>query len=135
MHETFGKKKGCSIDHTKIMLELYHYIKKNNLSNRWLSFFFDRFLCCIRFSLYHENSQSHLNQIYDLAIGFLKQENLWDKIPLELGREYAMLSNRTLSNGKVYKCGGLIKIKEKKTKKKFYLLGIPVWKIKYRKKC
>ena len=136
MDETFCKKPGCSIDHTKIVIELYHYIKKHNLFDRWSNFFFDRFLLYTNLSLWHEDSKVWREKIYNLANSFLKKEKLNELIPSELLRDYKLLEHRVLGGEMIYKLMGLIKIQETRTKYVFYILGIPVLRIKYKKgKC
>lgn len=134
MHATFSQKAGHSIDHLKVAIKLYDYLRQNNLFMAYEYYFGQVFLDYLHFALRHEHTQKGREAIFNLAITFLKEENLSFNSYFDLSRNFEMVFNRTFCQKYRKKLLGLIKIKESKAKKTFYFLGIPVWKIKYREK-
>ena len=133
MGRTFQDGFGYSIDHTKIGIALYHYIrgKENYVLRQYWPLYFNFLLFSIKFSLVFSKSKPHQEEIYNLAVGFLNREHLWEKIPDELCRSYELLRNRMLLGGIRYRCAKLIRIKEKLTKATYSICGLPLLKITY----
>lgn len=132
MSSTFTGEIGVSIDHVKIAIKLYEYLKHNNLFAEHKNHFYRLFFAYVNFSLYHEKTFKGHEQIYDLAINFLDKEKISLNNSPEFFRDYRMLKNRILflTTQRYMK---FIKIKRTASKKVYYVFGIPVLRIKYKK--
>lgn len=135
MHTTFTQKIGYSIDHVKIAIKLYEYLKQNQLFATHEYYFGQIFLDYVDFALRHEHHKKGKEAIFDVAIDFLQKERLSFDAYFDLYRNYKMLHNRTFGQKYTKRLLGLVKIKESKSKKTIYFMGIPIWRIKYRPEC
>ncbi len=131
MSSTFMGEIGVSIDHVKIAVKLYEYLKCNNLFAEHKNHFYRLFFAYVNFSLYHEKTFKGHEQIYDLAINFLDKEKISLNNSSEFSRDYQMLKNRILCST-TQRYMKFIKIKRTASKKVYYVFGIPVLRIKYK---
>ena len=132
MAETFSQKIGMSIDHVRVGIKLYEYLKENNLLSKWDDYFYSIFLSFVSFSLKYEKTKKGKEKIYQLVNHFIRQENILLNRWPDLSRSYAMIKSRTLETGERKLFLGLIKIKENYSRKTYYVFGIPLLKIKYK---
>jgi len=129
MNETFNKKNSDSIHHLKIAILLYEYYKNHNLIENKYEYFANLFLSYYDFAMFHASSKDDKKQIKQLAASFAKKNLIDTKIlPFDVARKIETIKNDTASSRHF-----LIKLKETSQSKKFYVLGIPIYKIKYKK--
>jgi glycosyltransferase involved in cell wall biosynthesis len=132
MNQTFNGTSGLSIDHVKIGIAFYEYLKKWDLfltrRDHMVGFFFS----CLYSGLRHEPTKQGKADIYDLASDFVQRERFdRNDVSYVMRRQFEMLENRTLDAGTRKILGGIVNIKETPDKKKIYFLCLPIWKMKW----
>jgi glycosyltransferase involved in cell wall biosynthesis len=132
MNQTFNGKPGVSIDHVKIGIAFYEYLKKWDLFSTRRDYMMNFFFAYLNAGLRHEPTKRGKADIYDLANDFVRRE-CFDRndVSYAMRRHLEMLRNRTLDTGKRKILGGIVSIKETPDKKKIYFLCVPVWKTKW----
>jgi glycosyltransferase involved in cell wall biosynthesis len=132
MNQTFNGKPGISIDHVKIGIAFYEYLKKWDLFSTRRDYMMDFFFTYLNTGLRHEPTRRGKADIYDLADDFIRRERFdRNDVSYVMRRQFEMLENRTLDAGKRKILGGIVSIKETPDKKKIYFLCLPVWKTKW----
>ncbi|MDR3177622.1 MAG: glycosyltransferase [Campylobacteraceae bacterium] len=132
MNQIFSGKSGYSIDHLKIGIAFYEYLKKYDLfwirKDYMCRFFFTYLYLALRY----EPTKLGQADIYDLALDFIHRENWFPEIfPLDMRRQLQMLNSRILMGETKKFFGSLIKIKETHNRKRIYFANIPIWKVRY----
>jgi glycosyltransferase involved in cell wall biosynthesis len=132
MNQTFNGKSGFPIDHVKIGIALYEYLKKWDLFSMRRDYMLGFFFTYLNLGLRYELTKQGKADIYDLADDFVQRECLdRNDMSYAIRRQFEMLKNRTLDTGKRKILGGIVNIKETPDKKKIYFLCLPVWKTKW----
>lgn len=131
MTNTFTGKPGYSIDHVKIAVKIYEYLKENGLFSAHRNYFYQFFFAYLNFALLYDKSKEGQKQIYDFANNFLTKEKISFNNSPAFFRDYQMLKNNSLQK-EIKKQFHVFKIKETKIKKIYYLAGIPLFRIKYK---
>jgi glycosyltransferase involved in cell wall biosynthesis len=132
MNQTFSGKPGCSIDHLKIAIAFYEYLKKWELFSIRRDYMREFFFVYLNLGFRHEPTKQGKSDIYDLANDFVRRERFdRDVIPYAPCRRFEMLRNRTLDTGERKIFRGIVHIKERQDKKKIYFLCLLVWKTKW----
>ncbi|MDR0666890.1 MAG: glycosyltransferase [Campylobacteraceae bacterium] len=133
MNQIFVSKTVHSIDHLKVGIAFYEYLKKHDLFWIRSDYMCRLFFAYLRFALQYAQTNDGQSAVYDLALDFMRRE----KWPLEIfsfdmRRQLQMLNKRTLLGETNKFFGGLIKVKETVNRKKIYFADIPVWEIRYK---
>jgi glycosyltransferase involved in cell wall biosynthesis len=135
MDQTFNDNSGFSIDHVKIGIEFYGYLKKWDLLSKRRDYMMNFFFSCLDFGLRHEPTKQGKADIHDLASGFVRRE-CFDRNGMScvMRRQFQMLANGTLEGGIKKKYCGIIKVKENPRYKNVYFMRILVWQTRYKAK-
>jgi glycosyltransferase involved in cell wall biosynthesis len=132
MNQIFNGNSGLSIDHVKIGITFYEYLKKWDLLSTRRDYMTGFFFSCLYFGFRHESTKRGKADIYDLANDFVQREHFdRNDMSYAIRRQFEMLENRTLDTGDRKILGGIVNIKERPDKKKIYFLCLPVWKTKW----
>jgi glycosyltransferase involved in cell wall biosynthesis len=135
MSQTFSGKSGMSIDHVRVAIAIYDYLKKNDLFQHHRLYMADLFIAYCRLSLQYESTATGKYEIYDLAQKFILREK-WKEIffPNEITRQIQLIERNILVGIRHRRIlFGIIKFEESQDRSNIYLIGIRVWKIKYSK--
>ena len=129
MNQTFKKCDTSAIDHLKIAFEIFDYMNKYDKYNENRDYFWKSiFIPYLNLTRWHSSKKYH-QQIYDMASSFVKQHYIPGNLDFYSEKTLDMIKNRTLEKTKKY-LFGLIWIKESIDKKTYYLLFLPIYKIK-----
>ena len=131
MHQTFTNRVGISIDHLKIAIKSYEYLKQHGLYHRYRRFWGDNFFAMLGLAIGYEKDSSEREKIYDTAIDFLRREKIDFSGYYDLERACELLCRRMYNGAVRKKCHGLVKIREKPYERRILICGIPVMRIKY----
>ena len=130
MNATFKKINSSAIDHLKIAIEIFNYMKKYNKYDANIEYFWqDIFIPYFNFARWH-SGKSYQSTIYKIASDFIKKHYVPNtKLDFYTSRTLSMIKDKTLERTKRYFCG-IMKITETIDKKVYTFMGIPVYKIK-----
>jgi glycosyltransferase involved in cell wall biosynthesis len=97
MNQTFSNKPGYSIDHLKIGIILYEYLKKHNLFMEHKDYMGKLFFSYCYFALRYESTSIGKDNIYKLGQDFVRREK-WRAVSFSqnIRRKICMLANKTL---------------------------------------
>ena len=92
MNKTFGKKSRRSIDHLKIAILFYEYLKKHNLWPKRKNYMGEVFFSYLMFAISNELTRRGRADIYKLAMDFVRRER-WqaDMFPPNLRQKFQIL--------------------------------------------
>lgn len=133
MVQTFAEKKGQSLDHVKIGIQIYEYLKNHGLLELYKRYVGMLFYSFIDFAFRYEHSKEGQEAIYNLALDFCKKEKItWVEYP-ELSYSYRALKNRSWQKeDKAFYFCGLWGVKHTAVATKYYICGCPLLKVKYK---
>ena len=97
MNETLNRKSRSSINHLKIAIALYEYLRDHGLFQKHKDLYGEFFFGYLMSALYHEPAKRGRAKIYKLANDFIRRER-WcaDMFPPDLRERFQMLADRTL---------------------------------------
>lgn len=130
MSQTFNKSDGAAIDHLKIVIEIFKYMNKHNkFKGNCEQFWKNIFIPYFNYARWHAG-KDYQNDINKLAYDFVKK----NYIPQDLGwysnRIMNMIANNRFKYVKKY-LFGVVAIMNQIDYKTIYIMGLPVYKIKY----
>ena len=135
MHQTRSVSFSVSIDHLKIAIRLYEYLRKYDLFDMYRNFYGHVFFSWFDFAFRNEQTGHGRAAIYDMAINFLNKEKIcfdqWD----DLVRMRKFLLNRVWDGRCDRKICGLIKVGNKIDRCAISFCGVPVLRINYTSNC
>jgi len=130
MNHTFHKDSALGMDHIKIAIAVFDYMKKHkryadNMEYFWTSIFVP----------YFNLARSYCNKVYHdtihkIAHDFVKENYTEQNLDWYTNRIIKMIANNTFKNTKKY-AFGIISVTETIDYTLFRFIGIPVYKIKY----
>ena len=134
MCETFSGKSGRSMDHLKVSIKLYEYLKHHDLLPEYMYFMGAFFFESYYFALRYESSREGKEVIRKYAADFLEREGItFDGFP-DFQAKCMHIKLGDLINRHVEKrWGGLLQIQRDVFRIKYFFCGIPLMRIKIRK--
>lgn len=133
MVQTFAEKKGLSLDHVKIAIRIYEYMKKYGLLEMHRRYVGMLFYGSLDFAFRYEHTKEGEEAIYDLALDFCNRERItWSEYP-EFMYPYRALKNKSwMKDVKKSYFFGVFVVKYSSSSKKYCVCGAPIFKVKYR---
>ena len=129
MAQTFNNTDTSAIDHLRIAIEVFNYMKMHNkYDENYEQFWKNIFIPFFNFARWH-SSEKYQKQIFDIAHDFMKQNVVSSNLEYYTNRTLEMIYNKTLERINNY-LFGLFKIKEAIDKKTYCLCFIPIYKVK-----
>lgn len=134
MNETFKKTTNFAIDHVKIAIEFFDYLKNWNLYDiKYKYFWCNFFIPYVKLAIFNSKSKKDIKNIYNLANDFINKEYIHNTTNFFTEREIVQIKRRTFNKTRKY-AFGLFAIKENLEKSEYRVLGIPLYKILYSEK-
>lgn len=133
MGQTFTHKSGVSIDHLKITIKIYEYLKENKLLEKNYDFFWNLFFIYFELALRYEPTKEGQNEIYNMAIKFFKTEKVHFKDNDIFKAKLNKIQKKSWYSQNKNISFVILKIKQKQNVKRILFCGIPLLRIKYEK--
>lgn len=132
LNQTFACVPGKSINIIKIAILLNDTLKKSNKWDDYKYFIYGKFFSFVDYALRYEKTDAGKQNIYDLAIKFIRDENwLPSDFPERSPRNFIFLCTRELQGRSESHLKGIIKCSENVWQKKLMFLNIVIWQTIY----
>ena len=99
MNQTYSGNSGFSIDHLRVAIEIYRYLKKHDLLESRKHYMWDYFFSLLQYALCREAADSARHDIYNLAADFIERENwkqLYFPMNIDMQHKLYLIKNKIL---------------------------------------
>lgn len=133
MGETFSGKSGRSLDHLKVSIKFYEYLKHHGILQEYMRFMGAFFFESYYFALRYESTQEGKEEIRRCAAEFFEREGItFSEFP-DFHAAYMHVKRGELINRHTEKkWGGLLQIQRDIFRIKYFFCGLPLMRIKLR---
>lgn len=133
MVETFSGKSGRSLDHLKVSIKFYEYLKHHGLLQEHMRFMGAFFFESYYFALRYESTQEGKEAICKYAAEFLEREGVkFNEYPDFHAAYMHVMRGELINRHTEKKWGGLLRIQRDLYRTKYFFCGLPLMRIKLR---